>query len=109
MVALGTYIPIIRGGYESYSDLQFAWNPLAGRGRDLQAQMPMGETEKMVAAQERQWLQSQKTKNADLLTPLLAEKFVSTGADGKVTNKAQSVAAAKADHGPAPSMRTWRS
>ncbi len=64
----------------------------------LQAQMPMGETEKTVAAQERQWLQSQKTNNAELLTPLLAEKFVSTGADGKVTNKAQSVAAAKADH-----------
>jgi ketosteroid isomerase-like protein len=58
----------------------------------------MGETEKAVAAQERQWLQSQKTNNADLLAPLLADKFISTGQDGKVTNKAQTLADAKATH-----------
>jgi ketosteroid isomerase-like protein len=62
------------------------------------AQMPMGDTEKAVAAQERQWLESQKTNNAELLAPLLAEKFVSTGKDGKVTNKAQTLADAKASH-----------
>jgi uncharacterized protein (TIGR02246 family) len=63
-----------------------------------QAQAPMGETEKAVAALERQWMESQKTNNAELLAPLLAEKFVSTGTDGKVTNKAQTLADAKATH-----------
>jgi hypothetical protein len=64
----------------------------------LQAQVSIGETEKTVAAQERQCLQSQKSNNPELLAPLLAEKFVDTGADGKVTNKAQMLAEAKATH-----------
>jgi uncharacterized protein (TIGR02246 family) len=55
-----------------------------------------GGTEKGVAALEQQWLQSQKTNNPDLVAPLLADKFVSTGIDGKVTDKAESVATAKA-------------
>jgi len=64
----------------------------------VQAQMPMGDAEKTVAAQERQWLQSQKTNNTELLAPLLAEKFINTGNDGKVTNKVQTLAEAKATH-----------
>jgi ketosteroid isomerase-like protein len=55
-----------------------------------------GGTEKAVAALEEQWLQSQKANNPELLTPLLADKFVSTGADGKVTGKAETLANAKA-------------
>src|SRR5229473_1608422 len=55
-----------------------------------------GEIEKAVAALEEQWLQSQKTNNPDLVAPLLAEKFVNTGSDGKVMNKAESLANAKA-------------
>lgn len=55
-----------------------------------------GGTEKAVAALEEQWLQSQKTNNPDLVAPLLADKFVSTGPDGKVTNKAEALANAKA-------------
>jgi Domain of unknown function (DUF4440) len=55
-----------------------------------------GGTEKAVAALEEQWLQSQKTNNPDLVAPLLADKFVSTGADGKVMNKAEALANAKA-------------
>ena len=55
-----------------------------------------GGTEKAVAALEQQWLQSQKANNPDLVAPLLADKFVSTGSDGKVTNKAESLATAKA-------------
>ncbi len=51
-----------------------------------------GGTEKAVAALEQQWLQSQKTNNPDLVAPLLADKFVSTGNDGKVTGKAESLA-----------------
>ena len=61
-----------------------------------QAQQTSGATEKAVAALENQWLQSQKTNNPDLVAPLLADKFVSTGSDGKVTNKAQMLADAKA-------------
>ena len=55
-----------------------------------------GATEKAVAALEQQWLQSQKTNNPDLVAPLLADKFVSTGSDGKVQSKAESFATAKA-------------
>jgi len=61
----------------------------------LQAQTSSG-TEKAVAALEEQWLQSQKTNNPDLLAPLLADKFVDTGSDGKVMNKAEALASAKA-------------
>lgn len=64
----------------------------------VSAQMPIGDAEKAVIAQEHQWLQSQKANNADMLAPLLAEKFVNTGQDGKVTNKVQTVAEAKATH-----------
>ena len=53
-------------------------------------------TEKAVAALEQQWLQSQKTNNPDLVAPLLADKFITTGSDGKVNNKAESLATAKA-------------
>ena len=53
-------------------------------------------TEKAVAALEQKWLQSQKTNNPDLIAPLLSDKFVNTGSDGKVTSKAESVASAKA-------------
>jgi uncharacterized protein (TIGR02246 family) len=55
-----------------------------------------GGTEKAIAALEQQWLQSQKTNNPDLVAPLLADKFVSTGSDGKVQSKAESLATAKA-------------
>jgi len=67
-----------------------------GSAASLQAQQTSGGTEKAIAALENQWLQSQKTNNPDLVAPLLADKFVSTGADGKVTNKAQTLADAKA-------------
>jgi ketosteroid isomerase-like protein len=53
-------------------------------------------TEKAVAALELQWLQSQKTNNPELVVPLLADRFVSTAPDGKVSDKAQSLADAKA-------------
>lgn len=61
-----------------------------------QAQQSSGATEKAVAALERQWLQSQQTNNPDLIAPLLAEKFVYTGADGKVVDKTKMLAEAKA-------------
>jgi ketosteroid isomerase-like protein len=49
-------------------------------------------TEKAVAALEQQWLKSQQTNNVDLLTPLLADKFINTSVDGKVTDKAETLA-----------------
>jgi ketosteroid isomerase-like protein len=55
-----------------------------------------GEVEKAVAALEQQWLQSQKTNNPDLVAPLIADKFVGTGPDGKVSGKAELLAEAKA-------------
>jgi ketosteroid isomerase-like protein len=58
----------------------------------LQAQ----STEKAVAALEQQWLQSQKTNNPDLVAPLIADKFIGTGVDGKVTTRSQLLAEAKA-------------
>jgi len=54
-----------------------------------------GGTEKAVAALEQQWLQSQKTNNPDIVAPLLADKFVSTGSDGKVASKDEMLATAK--------------
>src|SRR5271157_6190984 len=68
---------------------------LVGSAAWLQAQQT-GNTEKAVAALEQQWLQSQRTNNPDLVAPLLADNFVSTGVDGKVMNKAETLADAKA-------------
>lgn len=61
-----------------------------------QAQQASDATEKAILALEDQWAQSQKTNNRDLLDPLLADKFVETTDDGKVRNKAESMAIAKA-------------
>jgi ketosteroid isomerase-like protein len=66
-----------------------------GSAARLQAQTT-GGTEKAVAALEEQWMQSQKTNNPDLVAPLLADKFINTGADGKVTGRAETLANAKA-------------
>jgi ketosteroid isomerase-like protein len=54
-----------------------------------------GGTEKAVAAQEQQWLQAMTTNNPDLLAPLLADKFVNTAGDAKVTGKAETLAETK--------------
>jgi ketosteroid isomerase-like protein len=54
------------------------------------------KTEKAVADLEQQWLKSQQTNNVDLVEPLLADGFTNTSSDGKVTNRAQSIADAKA-------------
>lgn len=60
------------------------------------AQSKDAATEKAVAALEEKWLESQKTNNPDLVAPLLADHFVNTSSDGTVTNKAQTLANAKA-------------
>ena len=60
-----------------------------------QAQKNAG-TEKAVADLEQQWLKSQRTNNVALVEPLLAEGFTNTSSDGKVTNRAEAIAEAKA-------------
>src|SRR5438094_8965564 len=55
-----------------------------------------GGTEKAVAALEQQWLKAQKTNNPDLVAPLLSDKIIGTSNDGKVSNKAEMLADAKA-------------
>ena len=52
-------------------------------------------TEKAVAALENQWVQAQKTNNPDLVVPLLADSYVTTGADGKLLTKEQALTAQK--------------
>ena len=52
--------------------------------------------EKAVAELEQQWLKSQQKNNVDLLEPLLADGFTSTSSEGKVADRAQSIAEAKA-------------
>lgn len=53
------------------------------------------ETEKAIFALEHQWLKSQKTNDVELLVPLLADQFVQTSSEGKVTNTKQTLAIAK--------------
>lgn len=55
-----------------------------------------GGTAKAIEALEQQWLQSQKTNNPDLVAPLLADKFVGTGVDGKFNNRTEELADEKA-------------
>src|SRR6266478_986667 len=50
-----------------------------------------GGIEKAVAALEETWLQAINTDSPDLLAPLLADKFVSTSPEGKVTGKAEAL------------------
>jgi ketosteroid isomerase-like protein len=61
-----------------------------------QAQQSSVGTEKAIVALENQWLQSYKTNNPDLAAPLLADKFVATGIDGKVSERTQFLSDARA-------------
>ncbi len=57
-----------------------------------------GADEQAVTAAENQWLKSQQTNNVELLAPLLADKVVETGFDGKVyAGKNAVIADAKSD------------
>ena len=61
-----------------------------------QAEQANSATEKAVLALENQWMQSQKSNNPDLVAPLLADKYIETSVDGRVRNKAESLAVARA-------------
>src|SRR5262245_37301768 len=61
----------------------------------LHAQKDAG-VEKSVADLEQQWLKSQQTNNVDLLEPLLADGFIKTSSEGKVSNRAKTIADGRA-------------
>jgi hypothetical protein len=54
-----------------------------------------GATEQTIATLEGHWLKAQKDSNPDLLAPLLAEGFVNTSTESKVTNKPDTLAIVK--------------
>lgn len=54
-----------------------------------------GGIEKAVAALEEKWLQAINTNSPDLLAPLLADNFVITSPEGKVTGKAEALVEVK--------------
>ena len=58
----------------------------------VQAQQSDDASAKAVAGLENRWLESQKTNNPDLVAPLLADKFVTTSAEGKLQSKEQMLA-----------------
>jgi uncharacterized protein DUF4440 len=60
------------------------------------AQAPSAGPEKAVTALENQWLESEKTNNPDLITGLFGDKYIATGPDGKLEDRAQTLADAKA-------------
>ena len=53
-------------------------------------------TEKAIAALEDQWTQADKASNVDMLAPLLAEQFAGTNPEGRVSDRKQALADAKA-------------
>lgn len=62
------------------------------------SQTSTGAAEKAVAALEDQWAQAQRTNNADLAAPLIADNFVQTTGGGEVIiSKAAALAAEKAE------------
>ncbi len=54
-----------------------------------------GGTEKAVAGLEQKWIDAAKASNPEMLAPLLADKFINTNADGKVTDKKETLATVK--------------
>ena len=62
-----------------------------------QAQDKMGGgTEQAVAALEQEWTDAAKASNPEPIAPLLADKFINTDSNGKVTSKAETLASIKA-------------
>ncbi len=60
------------------------------------AQTSSAGTEKAVIALEDQWLQSEKTNDPGMITTLFGDKYVATGPNGKVEDRTQTLADAKA-------------
>src|SRR5215469_7870397 len=60
------------------------------------AQQNIPAAGKVIEALENQWLKSQQTNNSNLAFPLLASRFMYTSETGKLMDKAQYLADAKA-------------
>jgi len=76
----------------------FAWSVAALLLLTVAAQAKVdasGGTEQAVAALEQKWIDAAKASNPDMLAPLLADKFINTDADGKVTGKKEILANVK--------------
>jgi ketosteroid isomerase-like protein len=56
-----------------------------------------GDIEKAVAALEKQWAQAETANNADLIAPLLADKFTSTESEGQVLDRTAFLAEERSD------------
>ena len=54
-----------------------------------------GGIEKAIAGMEQQWVAGAKADNPDAVAPLLADALINTEADGKVYNKAETLARLK--------------
>jgi ketosteroid isomerase-like protein len=72
--------------------IAFAWCVLGflalGHGTTSRAEGSSGDVEKAVAELEKQWAQAETANNADLIAPLLADKFVVTESEGQVLDRA---------------------
>jgi hypothetical protein len=60
------------------------------------AQTPSSTPEQAVTALENQWLESEKTNNPGLITDIFGDKYIATGPNGTLEDKAQTLADAKA-------------
>jgi hypothetical protein len=67
-----------------------------GLAMSAPAQQSGSESEKAVLALENMWLQSEKVNNPDLVTSIFSDRYVATGPDGKLEDKRQTLADAKA-------------
>ena len=61
-----------------------------------QVQQGSGPAEKAVLALENRWVQSEQENDVDLVAPLLADKFIYTGTDGTMSDRAAFLALLKA-------------
>jgi ketosteroid isomerase-like protein len=69
----------------------FSWCVLGfmalGHVSGARAEVSSGDTEKAIAALEQQWAQAERENKADLIAPLLAEKFMITESPGQVLDR----------------------
>jgi uncharacterized protein (TIGR02246 family) len=56
-----------------------------------------GDIEKAIAALEKQWTQAETANNADLIAPLLADKFTITESEGQVLDRTAFLAEERSD------------
>ena len=69
--------------------MKFLWGTLTLLLAALAGSAPTSTTEKAISDLEYKWAEAQKIGNAEAVTPLLAESFINTDADGQTYGKAQ--------------------